>query len=612
MGNFVLYELFVVWPVYIGLLIFVLVRNLRGNAKKGAVVFLLVALSVAVRFVFCERLPVVAATADPERVLVSVLWHIYKPKWESGSYPAGFASLLYLLLFFIPQTLDNFFAFTTILGGLVTGPVFGIASKLGGFRAGVLASLAYTALPISIIFSNGANYVIPACLMLSMTIWHVLCYFESQRLLDLLLALMASALFVQMRPESSGHFVLMAITIVAMALFFKPRLSLAKIALLSFLALLLLGPYFLEFLRTMPPTYSGRAEKALLPILCHGVASLVLALTWTKRPIRFLAFAGSVTLAILLVALALPSFSLFPEWKEAIAIPDGFIHSPVYVPLSYGPTASHFLTNPYLYPILFMFLAPFAPFGALKPSAQGCSIALFLLFLSIDLLAKFAGGPSGEIIADGARYVVPSAGLFAVCVGLGASFFARSLPKPIVAFSFAGLLLLSPLFTHYRILKDMDFNEQRRYLFIKDALSTLPERTFLLLPDHEVLGDGVPENAGPVMFASRSNALFGLLYYTTRKPTQFDGVRRGVERVRHFDGSIVFFHDLDCYRTNDGTPDPLCERLLHLPGAKILASTRFKNRPYTRYPIVLSEDIELAFVLLPAQGYFEAIQEEKR
>jgi|GEM_PF-6211678 len=613
MGNFVLYELFVVWALYIGLLFFVLVKRLRGNVLQGAVVLLLIGLSIAARFVFCERVPVVAATADTERVLTSVLWHIYGPEWKGGTYPPGFASLLYLLLFFIPPTLDNLFSVTAVLGGLVAAPVFGIASNLGGFRAGILASLAYSALPISIIFSNGANYVIPACLMLSMTIWHVLSYFESQRSLDLLLAVMASALFAQMRPESSGHFVLLAITVVAMTVLFKHRFSLGRVAFFSFVALLFLGPYFLEFLRTMPATYSGRASKALLSVACHAVFSLLLAICWKKVKDRFPIQVGVTLSAVLLVTFASSSFSLLPRWKEALQIPDGFIGSPQYVPLSYGAKPFYSLVDPNLYPIFFIFLAPFAPFGSKhEPRFQACAALLFLLHLSIHLMALYAGGSSGEIIADGARYVVPSAGLFAVCVGLGGSFFASFLPKARIAFSFMALLLLSPLFTHSHILSDMDFNEQRRYRFIKESLGTLPERTFLMLPDHEVPADGVAETAGPAMFASRSTALFGLLHYVYGKPTQFDGARNGVERARQFQGSIVFFYDLDCYRTHDGTPDPLCERLRHLPGANVLASARFKNRPYTRYPIVLAEDVELAFVLLPAQAFFDEMEKQKK
>jgi len=592
------------------------IRFARANPWPALAAALIVGLGLAARYLSAPRLPMVGAQADFDRLRLAAACLWGPGCWNAlrTDYPPGTSVLLSLFFRVTGPSIDVAFTFTTLLGALTALPAFGAAWRVAGAWGAVFAGLALAVLPSSVVFSNGLNYEVPAGFFLTATLAHALAWQDEQRPVDALLVGLALALFLLMRPESVLQAPAIALALIAATLAAGRWRLLASRRGLPAWAGLVLPPLLASAVRVRgmlaghSVPHPGPVELALAAVVVAVVVSALVALgpplvrRLAERPLGrrwMLALAVVVLYAawryvreVAGVSAFLPRFSdTVPVTLEAMARSFG---------PSYGPPAPSNLLTPWFFPIVF-----FVPLAvAWWPRRDGRSPASDVgVFLASALVLAFTAIArrlplSGEMIGDGVRYLVPVTGALAIAVGVGAARLIEAVPAIPRARGAVAVLLgvafVSPLATHVGITGDVDFDQQRQYLFLRAQLAELPARADVLFPDHDVYAEGQPERGWPVNLATHTGPLISTLGLPERNLVPV-GFRDWLRPTYREPAPTFVLLGLDCYRTRTGGEDPTCYALRSSPSLKRLASDVFVDRPYDRYPLTFVPEIEIAF-----------------
>lgn len=598
------------------------VRAARREPRVALLVLGLAALALAVRFLVTPRVPMVGQTADLVHLKGALEWLFGTAAWAPGSSAPAYTALLQATLRLFGASFEVAFALTTTLGALLVLPVFAAGRRVGGStQAGALAGLAAACLPLSVFFSNGVNLETPMAFFLAAVLQHALAFLDDERPSDALRLGLALLLFAQLRQEAVLQVPVILAGLAALLLSSGKALHLVRAPALWASALLagLLGlPFLALTVGAVPPEHAREVDRALRLLLFVVPAVLLLGplgrrlqallrargILWTRAAL------GLAALGLLLALKVVWSdgvISLAPQWPSSLPLTPGWITAPVF-DATYGSPRTTSLDNPWMVPVTWLVPACLGLLAARRASASRAAPAAGLVLAALTLfwyrLATTCMAKSGELIADGNRYLVPTSGLLALLVGLGTANLLALLPdRPrwrALAVGLAALWMLSPLVTHGRILTDLSFDQQLRYLFVRQAFADLPPRSLVLCPDHAIYAEspGTP-HGGEAWQSSRTPALCGAFGLVFGEPEHCEGLRRWAASARAWPGEIVLFLDVDCYRTRTGVEDPLCAELRELPGLVTLDRTVFPNRPYGRYPLSDAPEVEIAVLGVP-------------
>ena len=593
--------------------------SVRRRPREAATLLLLTVAAITWRFVVAHRLPMVAATADMTNIVDAIGWLHGPFEWKPGVHPAGLSAILYWIFRAWEPSVDVAFASTTIIGGLVVVPVYLLAGRLGGKRAAWLAGLVYAGLPLSVIFSNGANMVIPAAFFLVASFVHLLIWTRKGRIVHGLLYVLSMALFVQMRPESAVE----AVTIiVAHGVIAGTEGRLSRLLrqrgtwIIAAIGVCLVLPYgYLTV--THAGLSSSHADQLdhmakVGALFAFTLIGLGVAWRWLgpvmghSRLRPWLALAA-VVCACFAIGHVLEIEGLrqtfLPSWPERLPLSADW-HLPFNPTLSYLPVHDLVILDPRMFPLLWSAPWMLSLMNAEPGYRPGLSYSSLVLVLLAVMLSRYVDLLSGELIAEGFRYKVPTAGLLAVSVGLGLSWLVTVAPTGLRKVALIGVVLVSvlPLVSHWRIVSDADFNQQRQFQFLVQHITDLPEGSLLLVPDHTVAGEKIDTSDSEIIWSmSRTNHFMEVLRQTSGRPEEWLGFRAWLKSRSPGNGSVVFFHSLDCYRTDDRSESPDCRLIRTFPGVRPIAATRFYNRPYTRYPMIDDDAIEVSLLEIPQE-----------
>jgi len=596
-------------------------RALRREPRDALLALGVTGFAVALRFFVSPRLPMIAQFADLAYLNGALDWLRDGARWSPGGYPPGFTALLFGVFGAVRPSFEAAFAVTTVVGGLLALPAFAVGRRLGGSRlAGLLAGLAASTLPMSVVFSNGVMAEAAAAYCVAATFQHALAWLDDERPADALRLVLALFLFAEMRPE--GLLEVPALLAVLAALL--PAAGKARRFLLDPYvrwgvagALVLGGPFLLLTVAHVPAQHAGEARRALLNLLwvvpgllLLGFAGRRLAAALRDRPATHalvaagLAAAAAVWARTLLAELG-PSI-LAPEWSPRLTLDPNFIHAPVLV-ANYGFPDGTRLDDPWIFPVAWLVPAALGLLPSRRAQAHPAAPAAAPGFAALAafwwLMASTCMAKSGELIAEGTRYMLPAAGLIALVVAMGAQraveLVPRTRPWGWLAGALAALWMLSPLATHRAILTDRDFDQQRRYRFVRQAFPALPDDALLLLPDHLIYSENQGAHGGLAHLSSRTPSLCATTSALFGRPRACLGLRQWAARAFAWSGPVVLFLDLDCYATLTGAEDPLCAELRSRPGLVPLARERFAPRPWGRYPLPAAPSVEIALLAVP-------------
>jgi len=609
------------WVAYAALGVAAAARVARREPRVAALATALALLAVALRFAVAPRLPMVGQSADLEPLNGVLSWLAGQPQWGGGGHSPAAPALLYLVLAVVGASFEAAFAVTTVLGGLLVLPVFAIARRLGGsLSAAVLAALAAAVLPLGVIFSNGVNSEIPMAFCLAAVLQHALAFADEERPADAARLALALLLYAQTRPDAlldlPAVLAGLAVLVVASgrtATLLRQRALWLAVAGGAALA----GPFLRVVAGSVPVQHASEVDVALARLvwLVPGVLALGLAggrLLQAARERRWLWLVLALGLAAVAAGRAAALVDAYgpevfgPRWRPFLTLPPDWVRAGV-ATWTYGAAGDARPDDPWMFPSAWLVPAllgvlPARRPGAPRAAAAGGLVVALLILVRWHTLATCAPR-SGELISDGARHLVPVAGLLAVVTGLGAAHLARLVTPSALrraAPILAGALLLSPLLTHRAVLTDVAFDQQERYAFVRRTFPALLPGTLLLVPDHliypEVRGG---YDGGAAYLSSRTPALCGCTRRLLGGPEACRGFREWAASGADWPGPLALFVDLDCLRTRTGLPDPLCERLSTLPGLLDLGRARLANRPYDRYPLSNVGEVDLALREVP-------------
>jgi hypothetical protein len=608
--------------VYVLLQIVAAVLAVRREPRVALLVLLLAGGSIALRFLVAPRVPMVGQSSDLVPMAGALGWLAHSVYWDAGGLPPLVPGLLFLVLGVTGPSFEAAFATTTVLGGLVAVPTFAVGRRLGGsVPAGLLAGLAAATLPLGVIFSNGVNLEIPMALLLAAVMQHGLAWIDRPRPLDAARLVLALLLFAQSRPEAllDAPAVLAALLGVALASG-RARALLVDRALWTAAAgaLALALPFLWLTAHAIQPQHAAEATKELrllawvVPLLIVLGAAGGRAIRWAAdhRALWGLLALGLVGLAVARMhatAVAEPAPVLVPSWTAALPLEPRWITAPVFT-ATYGSIRTTQLDNPWTVPLTWLVPAFLGVLASPRGTARRALVAAGLMLAALSLLrwqtTTTCLAKSGELIADGARYLSSTTGLLAMLIGVGAAHLVELLPRRrawrLPAWLAAGAWMLSPLATHAAVMGDVRFDQQQRFQFVQETFPRLPANSLMLLADQLVYAE-VPqaEHGGTAYDSSRTPTLLTCSRYVFGGPEEHLGLREWAVSGMPWPGDVVVFLDLDCYRTRDGLPDALCESLRAMPGLVSLGHARLTNRPWSRYPLSNVAEVELDVLQVP-------------
>ncbi len=614
-------------PVLVFLLYAVLLGGaaVRSTRKEPLVALLALGLagfSLALRFLAAPRVPMVGQTADLVHLNGALEWLAGTPTWAPGASAPAYTSLLCSVLAVVGVSFEAAFATTTVLGALLVLPAFATGRRLGGsVFAGWLAGLAAAVLPLGVIYSNGVNLEIPMAFFLAMALQHALAWIDEERPADALRLALALLVFAQLRQDAvlevpaflAGLLAMVIASGKARALLGSPGIWCAA-AVAATLGL----PFLLLTSGGIPPEHASEVHKALglLAVVVPAVLLLGPIGRWMRprlheRPEAWAVAAASLALLgglrAAFVLSADGAVVLAPHWPATLALDPDWITAPVFT-ATYGSHRTTSLDNPWVFPLLWLVPAFVGLLMGRRSRASRAAPAAGLVLGALALfwwrIATTCMAKSGELIADGNRYLVPTSGLLALLVGVGAAHLLEFVPRVRWAriAGRAGLtaLMLSPLATHHRVLTDVAFDQQQRYQFVRRTFANLPERSLVLTPDHLIYSESPGSPDGGVAWqSSRTPSLCKAFRGVFGEPEDCKGLREWAGAAPVTDRTLLVFLDLDCYRTRTGVEDPLCAQLRALPGLAPIGRERFSNRPYGRYPLSNIAEVEIALLRVP-------------
>lgn len=586
-------------------------RSIRRQWRVALAVGAIALLAFTWRVVVAPRVPMVAATADATRLGMGLSFLDDPSAWSPGGYPPGLGVILGLLFMVTGPSIDAAFFMTTAIGALTVIPTFLLAGELLDFRASVFAGLALAFLPLHVLFSNGCNMVIPAAYLLVASFHHFLKYTRGQRLMDGLLYCLSMVLFVQMRPEGALQAFPVLAAQVAIAAWggdIGKTLRSRRTYLLAVLGLVLLMPYVYRTLAEGNPQYTYRhpAAQSLAPTCGLAIVAIV-AVPWIPWFLLRKATLGKlITGAVILATIANISYAingeglvdvLLPSWPATLSLPEGWYEMKTYHRSYFLPRQTIFL-DPRMFPLLWL---PLLGLGLAWFSEGHFKLGVgALAFIALTVVFSNSGA-SGEIIAKDPRLAVPVCGLVCTSVALGAEWLVRRLKvgsrRPLNLL--IGALLVVPASTHFRVVSDILFNEQRQFLFMKEGIPLLEEGDILVLPDHIAISDETHEESGvPIWSTSRMDHLMEVFNRVTGRPQLWLGLSEwACEETEQ--GRAIFFHNLDCYRTQGHGEASDCKTIRLMTGSEeTLLKVEFQNRPYSFYPMIDENRLELSLLVL--------------
>lgn len=624
--------------ILLGYLALVLVRlagSARRKPREALLALGLAGLALAVRWLSAPRTVIGTANADLSHVVDVATWARAGLDIHLGvTYPPAWRGLLYVLYRLAGPSLDTAFVLTTVAGALGTVPVYLLARRLAGsVQAGVLAGLAFAAYPTAIYFANGFGLEVPASVLLVASFVHLLAWLDGRHPLDAALYVLSMLALVQTRMEGLGA----APVLVAMHLMIAVRAlgwqALKPMAPWVVAGALLSVPFLVQVARLLAEAGGQVTKAASMLIPVEVFLFLALAVAWDSRrssdPARRFPAETSLrqvfvaSLALLFLGIAVGFWPNNPFVPTNI-LPDGLPFYELHVTWPYGvhpddrvyPT---WLVMPGVLPVAFLL----AWFAALAPAREGHAPAFppAVAFLALlpwfgYYLTRLVG--TGIAPVEGLRHHVLFTGVVAVSVGLGAFRIARHLSGPArlgpVALVAAGVVLLSPVVTHRSYVADNDFDAQREFAFVREAVGSLPDRILILVPD-DVIDLGRSARFGPRSVAEvfRTDHLFTALGWVLGIDIRVAGVRAFAASGRDPGGPMYFFQGLECFRAvHPATRLPSCRVVREVAKASPVAVTRFPNRPYTgmeaqRIGIRVPE-VELAFFPVQPQELDELRQ----
>lgn len=592
----------------------------RREPRTAALLVLTVAGALAVRFFSAPRLPMVAATADMTLLRLPMTWALEGGfQWAGAAQPPGYAVLLSLVLRVFGASFDAAFATTTVIGALTAIPIHRVATRLSGSAStGMLAAIAWAGTPMAVIFANGVNLETPAAFVLVAGFQHFLAWLDERRPADALLYVLAMVTLIHLRPEASFHAVLLVVaqgTLAVAAGRIGARIRSGVILGIALLGAVLVVPYVSALLSWDRGHFDEAIGIALrnmgMGCVAIPLAALLGLIGWraadgsmTGRRVVFGMVVALMAYRLIAIAWAEGAGMLAPSFPERL-LPRGIWDTGDYLRV-YAPTHRIPIEDPRMFPPVFLVLWFLAllPLRGARQDTLGEIAPAVLAALAVAL--QFLGlAGSGENIGDAVRHHVPAAGLAVVSVALGASRLPALLAgrgfRPSAAWVLAAACVASPILSHHAVITDVDFNEQRRFRFLVDSLDLIPADALVLLADHAVPPEavGVLQGVEPVMRTSRTDQLFALLPALYGRPRAIEGFNAWRGSSGSSAGPVVFFHDLDCYRTVDGYESRECRAVRTLPGIRVLATTRFRNRPYSRFPGIEEDDLEVSLIELP-------------
>ncbi len=601
----------------------------RRRPREALVLLLLLAVALALRFGGAPRVPIVAATADATVVGGASWAQDWGWSWMPGGNPPAPGVFFAIVLRVFPS-LDATFAAVTIVGALMLVPVYFVAARAARApAAGMLAAVAQAALPYSVIFSNGANAETLGAFLAIASFQHLLAWLDEDRTIDALRYLLCLVLFVQTRQEGPLHvFLLLAAHLVIVVhsgrlrTLFRPWPFSAALLAGGVVLLLPFGVLMLEHILTPQSPNLGGVIRHSLELLAFMLPTLVLSgLVWGRVAPRFgddpilsrRGLAALILVTALVILNGLHRFEipglLSPAWLAEPAV-DPFHRSINYAPINAVTPLEH----PYFVPLpLFgcWLLSMLPPLAAARDRVSAVLPLVCLVLAWCFMCFRVVG--SGELIGDGLRHALNAVGFLAVSCGLGVYALVSLLGRfashaaPLAA---GTALLASPMVTHSAVMRDVDFDDQRQFRFLIPSLAKLPPGAQVVVPDHVILGEG-GNGTTIVHTASRTDGLFmalASLHAVARPALPFSEWARGGFDFRH---PIVFYRNVDCYRTDRPSEHPLCVAVPTLPGSRTLAETHFTSRPYTRYPRLHVRELSLSLVELSpeARGRLAALNE---
>jgi len=598
--------------LYLALLLAGLVRDLRADPRRVALLACLTAATVVFRVLVAPRLPMTAAQSDFVHLDHALAWLDGSWRWSLGEYPPLVVAMLASLFTFFGPSLPLAFATTTLAGALLAPAAFVLAERLDGSRRAALAAgAAAGVVPLGAWFANGVSLETWAALFATAALAHVAGWLTSRRPAHLVSAVLALVLFVHCRPEAFVQSSVLGAALLAVFLHggglgsARPR-PVAWLALVgaSALAAPLLAaevPYFLK-------TLSDRPRAGAPPVLLAAAAIVALALAWT--PLRRLAgrIAPWARVAAVVTLLLASAAGLTWAWlTDDMQVHDpsrpfvpvmwrlGMLRTPV---MSQHVRAAFFGLDERAFPGLFAVaaLASLLPSRRARSDTEALGVPVTLLVVAGVVLVGLAFSVSGEVLFQGMRYQLAALGPACALAGVGLSRAAGLLDGPRLRPRLldAGVLLLAllPAVTHLDVTTNVLHDQQRQYLFARDALSRLPDKAIVLLSDHGVRVDLEPpgshgyrpERQGyDEIF--RTRPFVRALARLAERRVEVVGLSEWLAGSRKATRPVFLLRDLNCYRTDDRSgQDRLCRRARAVASTPPLAGADIPARTYNSEP----------------------------
>ncbi len=600
-GQTMVFLLLGAWPLYFALLIVAFVQRTRRFPKESLIGVGLVALGLAIRLLSSERLPILSASADFTYIrLVTALFEqgLGADVPVTPPYLPAYPVLLYELFRFVARSPEFAFFITTFFGAWTLWPVFRVGKHLSGSRkGGLFAALALACYPTSIYFSNGINLMIPAAFLLAMNFMHFLDGLEKNTWKNHGLYVLSLFLLVHCRSDVMG----LAVFVVLIQGFIVwdkhawseslrkwPVFLLGAVALIPLI--LSLGDTAAEYSWHVASTMERFRWAFLVACgLCVGVVLAGRFLPVSKKLDTAIVLFVSLAAVMLLVSTIkhYPGNPLSPQlftfadtphtvyYGNAEKIPTGFLTGSLF----------SFIASPALFPLLMIPLWIFSLWPKRTPEKTTLSVVAILLF-SLPFFNKALTSflQTGIVMAEPARYLLPTSPLIAASIGLGAwnvrERFSGRAGQAVTVVLVA--VLLSPLWTNRELLADTRHNPQNQYDFVRKAVDLLPDRAMLLYPSHCIDSTYFDKISRVDDVIDRSVDLIrGVSFFERKEPTLMDWQRFEKEAIP--DGSDVYFlRTAGCaYVLSPAAEHPYCQAVNNLSGHSVLLTATVPNRKYS-------------------------------
>ena len=612
-GHAVIAAVLAALALYALLLLRGLVRDLAADPRRVALLVGLVATAALLRVATAPRLPMTAAQSDFVHLDHALAWLDGPWVWSLGDYPPLVVALLTVLFRVFGASLALAFGLTTLVGAALAAAAFVLAERLGGSRrAGLAAGVVAAVLPLAAWFSNGVSLEIWSALFATASLAHVLGWAETRRATDLVAAALALVLFVHCRPEA---FVQAAVLGPALLVLFARAggLTRARPSLPAWAALLAASalavpvlvaevPYFLQSLSARPR--SGAPWVVTVAAGIVAVAALWSRLRRLAARVPPAAWDALVVLGMLGAGAAL-AWSWFTD--------DMQVHDPSrpFVPVSWrlgmlrslvGSThvqTCFFGLDERAFPGLFAVAALASLLSSRASRDDGVErlgIPLCGGVVAGLVAVAMAFSVSGELLFQGLRYQVAALGVAAALAGVGFARLAERLQRLPVRAALLDVLVVSvaalPAVTHLDVTTNVWHDQQRQYVFVRDALARLPEQAVVLVSDHGLSAHGA--DTGNDRYQAdqqgfdhifRTRPFVRALARLAHRRVEVAGLSEWLATGRTTSWPVFLLRDLNCWRTDQPSgQDRLCQRARAAASSAPLAVVDLPARSYSGEP----------------------------